>query len=213
MVTHKAVRLGACGSFARVALGVCTGYAGPGFAMARGMSSFKANVEEIARRAREKMDDGAVTASYKADREKVVEVLNEVLATETVCTLRYRNHYFMAKGVHAPGIEEEFLEHSKEEQAHADLVAKRIAELGGTPNLNPKGLAERSHAQYGEGETLIDMIREDLIAERIAVGTYSEIVRWLGNDDPTTRRMMEDLLAKEEEHADDMAKLLARIGH
>jgi bacterioferritin len=177
------------------------------------MSSFKANLEEIRRRAREKMDDGAVTTSYKADREKVIEVLNEVLATETVCTLRYRSHYFMAKGVHAPGVEDEFLEHANEEQVHADLVAKRIAELGGTPNLNPAGLAERSHAQYGEGETLIDMIREDLIAERIAIGTYSEIVRWLGNDDPTTRRMMEELLAKEEEHADDMAKLLGRIGH
>jgi len=177
------------------------------------MSSFKADIEEIRRRAREKMDDGAVTSSYQADREKVIEVLNEVLATETVCTLRYRNHYFMAKGVHAPGVEDEFLEHANEEQQHADRVAKRIAELGGTPNLNPSGLADRSHAQYGEGETLIDMIREDLIAERIAIGTYSEIVRWLGNDDPTTRRMMEELLAKEEEHADDMAKLLGRIGH
>jgi bacterioferritin len=177
------------------------------------MSSFKANMEEIRRRAREKMDDGAVTASYRADRDKVIEVLNEVLATETVCTLRYRNHYFMAKGVHAPGIEEEFLEHSNEEQKHADRVAKRIAELGGVPNLNPEGLAQRSHAQYGEGETLIDMIREDLIAERIAIGTYSEIIRWVGNDDPTTRRLMEELLATEEEHADDMAKLLGRIGH
>ena len=177
------------------------------------MSSFKVDIEEISRRAREKMDDGAVTASYKADREKVCEVLNEVLATETVCTLRYRSHYFMAKGVHAPGVEEEFLEHANEEQEHADLVAKRIAELGGTPNLNPEGLATRSHAQYGTAETLPEMIREDLIAERIAVGTYSEIVRWLGNDDPTTRRLMESLLAKEEEHADDMAKLLSRVGH
>ena len=177
------------------------------------MSSFKADLEEIRRRAREKMDDGAVTGSYMADREKVIEVLNEVLATETVCTLRYKSHYFKAKGVHAPGIEDEFLEHANEEQEHADRVAKRIAELGGTPNLNPAGLAERSHAQYGEGETLMDMIKENLIAERIAIATYSEIVRWLSNDDPTTRRMMEDLLATEEEHADDMAKLLGRIGH
>jgi bacterioferritin len=177
------------------------------------MSSFKADIEEIRRRAREKMDDGAVTSSYHADREKVIEVLNEVLATETVCTLRYRSHYFMAKGVHAPGVEDEFLEHANEEQMHADRVAKRIAELGGVPNLNPEGLAARSHAEYGEGETLIDMIREDLIAERIAIGTYSEIVRWLGNDDPTTRRMMEEILATEEEHADDMSKLLGRIGH
>jgi bacterioferritin len=177
------------------------------------MSSFKADIEEIRRRAKEKMDEGAVTDNYRADREAVIEVLNEVLATETVCTLRYRSHYFMAKGVHAPGVEDEFLEHANEEQQHADQVAKRIAELGGNPNLNPAGLAERSHAQYGEAETLIDMIREDLIAERIAIGTYSEIVRWLGNDDPTTRRLMEELLAKEEEHADDMAKLLGRIGH
>jgi bacterioferritin len=176
------------------------------------MNTFKADIEEIRRRAQDKMSDGAVTAFYKADRGKVVEVLNEVLATETVCTLRYRNHYFMAKGIHASGVEDEFLEHAKEEQVHADRVAKRITELGGTPNLNPEGLATRSHAQYGEGARLEDMIKEDLIAERIAIATYSEIVRWLGNDDPTTRRMMEELLAKEEEHADDMAKLLARVG-
>jgi bacterioferritin len=176
------------------------------------MNTFKADIEEIRRRAGEKMADGAVTAFYRADREKVIEVLNEVLATEIVCTLRYRGHYFMAKGVHAPGIEEEFLEHANEEQAHADRVAKRITELGGTPNLNPEGLASRSHAQYGSGENLTELIKEDLLAERIAIATYSEIVRWLGNDDPTTRRMMEELLATEEEHADDMAKLLARFG-
>lgn len=177
------------------------------------MDSFKADIEEIRRRAMEKMDDGAVTAYYRADKERVVEVLNEVLATETVCTLRYRAHYFMAKGVHAPGIEDEFLEHAKEEQIHADRVAKRITELGGIPDLNPAGLAARSHAQYGIGDTLNDMIKEDLIAERIAVATYSEIIRWLGNDDPTTRRMMEEILANEEEHADDMANLLARMIH
>jgi bacterioferritin len=176
------------------------------------MNSFKADIEEIRRRAMEKMDEGAVTASYRADRERVIEVLNEVLATETVCTLRYRSHYFRAKGVHAPGIEDEFLEHANQEQQHADRVAKRITELGGTPNLDPEGLATRSHAQYGEGETLTEMIREDLIAERIAIATYSEIVRWLGADDPTTRRMMEEILATEEEHADDMVKLLVRMG-
>lgn len=175
------------------------------------MNTFKADIEEIRRRAMQKMDDGAVTASYQADRERVCEVLNEVLATETVCTLRYRNHYFMAKGIHASGVEEEFLEHAKEEQQHADMVAKRITELGGTPNLNPEGLATRSHAQYGTGETLEDMIKEDLIAERIAIATYSEIVRWLANEDPTTRRLIEEILAKEEEHADDMAKLLSRV--
>jgi bacterioferritin len=176
------------------------------------MNMFKADIEEIRRRAMEKMEDGAVTASYRADRTRVCEVLNEVLATETVCTLRYRSHYFMAKGVHSPGIEDEFLKHANEEQVHADLVAKRITELGGKPNLDPAGLATRSHAEYGSGETLNAMIKEDLIAERIAIATYSEIVRWLGNDDPTTRRMMEELLATEEEHADDMAKLLARVG-
>lgn len=176
------------------------------------MNTFKADLEEIRRRAKEKMDEGAVTSSYGADRERVIEVLNEVLATETVCTLRYRAHYFMAKGVHAPGIEDEFLEHANDEQAHADRVAKRITELGGKPDLDPAGLASRSHAEYGAAETLNDMVKDDLIAERIAIATYSEIVRWLGNDDPTTRRMMEDLLATEEEHADDMAKLLARFG-
>ena len=176
------------------------------------MNTFKADIEEIRRRALEKMDDGAVTASYQADREKVIEVLNEVLATETVCTLRYRNHYFMARGIHATGVEEEFLEHANQEQQHADMVAKRICELGGTPNLDPAGLATRSHAQYGEGGSLDEMIREDLVAERIAVATYSEIIRWLANDDPTTRRMMEEILATEEEHADDMAKLLSRVG-
>lgn len=176
------------------------------------MNVFKADMEEIRRRAMEKIDQGAVTASYKADRERVVEVLNEVLATETVCVLRYKSHYYRAKGVHAPGVADEFLEHATEEQDHADRVAKRITELGGTPNLDPTGLATRSHAQYGSGETLNDMIKEDLIAERIAIGTYSEIVRWLANDDATTRRLIEDLLAKEEEHADDLANLLARMG-
>jgi bacterioferritin len=176
------------------------------------MNTFKADIEEIRRRALEKMDDGAVTASYRADREKVVEILNEVLATETVCTLRYRNHYFMAKGVNAPGVADEFLEHANDEQQHADRVAKRITELNGTPNLNPVGLATRSHAEYGTAETLQEMIREDLVAERIAIATYSEIIRWLGTEDVTTRRLMEDLLAKEEEHADDMANLLSRIG-
>ncbi|TMQ14921.1 MAG: bacterioferritin [Deltaproteobacteria bacterium] len=175
------------------------------------MNSFMADIEDIRRRALEKMDDGAVTASYRADRDKVIDVLNEVLATETVCTLRYRSHYFMARGIHASGVEDEFLEHAKQEQEHADRVAKRITELGGRPNLDPEGLAARSHAQYGEGEQLEDMIKEDLVAERIAIATYSEIVRWLGTDDPTTRRMMEELLATEEEHADDMAKLLSRV--
>ena len=175
------------------------------------MESFKADIEEIRKRALSKMEDGAVTPFYKADRQKVIDVLNDVLATETVCTLRYRNHYFMATGINSSGVEDEFLEHANQEQQHADMVAKRITELGGVPNLDPEGLATRSHASYGTGKTLEEMIKEDLVAERIAIATYSEIIRWIGNDDPTTRRMMESLLATEEEHADDMAKLLVRI--
>ena len=177
------------------------------------MGTFKADIEGIRKRAKEKMEDGAVTGNYKADKDAVISVLNEVLATETVCVLRYKNHYFMAKGIHAGGVEKEFLEHANDEQEHADKVAKRITELGGNADLNPATLTTRSHAEYGEGETLEEMIREDLVAERIAVATYSEIIRWLGNDDPTTRRLIEELLAKEEEHADDMSKLLTRVGH
>jgi bacterioferritin len=134
-----------------------------------------------------------------------------VLATEIVCTLRYKNHYFMAQGIHSQAIAEEFLEHSKEEEQHADLVAKRITELGGVPNMSPRDLATRSHALYVECDTLLDMIKEDLVAERIAVATYNEIIRWLGDDDITTRRMIEAILAKEEEHADDLQKLLVHM--
>jgi bacterioferritin len=176
------------------------------------MNTFKTDIEQIRKRAREKMEDGPITASYQADRKKVIEVLNEVLATEIVCTLRYKNHYYMAQGIHAQAVAAEFLEHAKEEESHADMVAKRITELNGTPNFDPDGLKTRSHAEYKQCDTLEDMIREDLVAERIAVSTYSEIIRWLANEDPTTRRMIEEILAKEEEHADDLAKLLVRIG-
>lgn len=176
------------------------------------MNTFKADFEEIRRRAREKMEEGPITAAYHADRQKVIDVLNEVLATEIVCTLRYKAHYYLAQGIHSQAVANEFLQHAKEEELHADMVAKRITELTGRPNFNPDGLHTRSHAEYSEGAKLEDMIREDLVAERIAVGTYSEIIRWLANDDPTTRRLMEEILAKEEEHADDLAKLLARIG-
>jgi bacterioferritin len=169
---------------------------------------FRADMELIRRRAREKMDQGAVTSAYLADREQVVAVLNEVLATEIVCTLRYKYHYHMARGFHGDAVAAEFLEHANEEQAHADQVAHRITQLGGMPNLNPEGLATRSHAEYRETTDLVEMIREDLAAERVAIATYSEIIRWLGDDDPTTRRMMEEILAKEEEHADDLAMLL-----
>ncbi|KAB2889455.1 MAG: bacterioferritin [Kofleriaceae bacterium] len=172
------------------------------------METFKTDLEQIRKRAREKMLDGAVTGAYLADRERVIEVLNEVLATEIVCTLRYKNHYYMAAGIHASSVAAEFLEHANEEQAHADAVAKRITELGGNPNYDPAGLATRSHAEYREGRNLEDMIKEDLVAERVAIETYAEIVRWLGDDDVTTRRLIEELLAKEEEHADELSNLL-----
>ena len=173
---------------------------------------FLTDIQELRRRARQHMEQGAVTSSYLADREKVIHILNEVLATELVCVLRYKRHYFMATGIHAQAVAEEFLEHANEEQSHADLVADRITQLGGEPDLNPEGLAMRSHSQYVEWKSLLDMVREDLVAERIAVESYNEIIRYLGNDDPTTRVVMEQILAKEEEHADDMKKLLETLG-
>jgi bacterioferritin len=172
------------------------------------MNTFKTDLEQIRKRARDRMLDGAVTGAYLADRERVIEVLNEVLATEIVCVLRYKNHYYMSSGIHASSVASEFLEHANEEQAHADAVAKRITELGGAPNLDPAGLATRSHAEYRQGGNLEEMITEDLVAERVAIETYAQIVRWLGDDDVTTRRLMEELLAKEEEHADDLSNLL-----
>jgi bacterioferritin len=157
------------------------------------------------------MEKRAVTEGYKADREAVLRVLNEALATEIVCVLRYKRHYYMAAGIHAQAGVEEFLQHANEEQGHADMIAERITQLNGEPNLNPDGLTARSHSQYVEGKTLLDMIREDLVAERIAVESYSEIIRYLGNDDSTSRIMMEKILAMEEEHADDMKKLLETL--
>jgi len=173
---------------------------------------FKSDIEAIRARARKHMMDGAVTGAYKADRDRVLEVLNEVLATEIVCVLRYKSHYYRARGIYKEPVAAEFLEHAAEEQAHADRVSERIAQLGGEPNLNPEGLAARSHSEYRGGESLRELIQEDLVAERIAVETYSEIIRWLADDDPTTRRMMEDILAQEEEHADDLLDLLERSG-
>ena len=172
---------------------------------------FVSDIQELRRRARQHMEMGAVTSSYKADRETVIRILNEVLATEIVCTLRYKRHYYMATGIHAQAVAEEFLEHAKEEQSHADIAAERITQLGGAPNFNPEGLATRSHAQYVEGASLMDMVREDLVAERIAVESYNEIIRYLGTDDHTTRIAIEQILAKEEEHADDMKKLLETL--
>lgn len=173
---------------------------------------FKTDLQAIQRRARAKMEEGAITGAYLADRGQVLDVLNEVLATEIVCILRYKNHYFMASGINAGPVANEFLQHANEEQMHADWVAQRITQLGGTPNFNPEGLATRSHAEYHEGGSLDEMIREDLVAERVAIETYSEIIRWLGNDDPTTRRIIEDILKMEEEHADDLASLLVTLG-
>jgi len=170
--------------------------------------TFQADIEAIRKRAREKMEDGAITGAYKADPNKVIEVLNEALATELVCVMRYRNHYYMASGIHAEAVAAEFKEHADNEQEHADWISERIVQLGGVPNWNPAGLTTRAHAEYRECEELEDMIRENLVAERIAIETYAEIVRWLGNDDPTTRRLMERILEVEEEHADDMKTLL-----
>jgi len=169
---------------------------------------FLTDVKTLRDRARKHIDEGSVTAGYAADRDTVLKLLNDALATELVCTLRYRRHYFMARGIHSQSVAQEFLEHSNDEQAHADQIAERIVQLGGEPDFAPQGLATRSHAEYVEGTSLTSMIKEDLIAERIAIDSYREIVQYLGERDPTSRRMMEEILAKEEEHADDLADLL-----
>ena|SRR5579862_3051369 len=172
---------------------------------------FLSDISEIRRRARQHIEDGAVTDTYKGDRKTVLRVLNEALATEIVCVLRYKRHHYMAKGIHSQAVAEEFLEHAAEEQEHADMIAERITQLDGEPNFNPEGLLTRSHSEYVEGESLVEMIKEDLVAERIAVESYSEIIRYLSDNDPTSRRMMEEILAKEEEHAEDMKTLLETI--
>ncbi len=169
---------------------------------------FLTDIKTLRERARRHIEQGAVTEGYSADRETVNKLLNEALATEIVCVLRYKRHYFMASGIHAEGVAAEFLQHANEEQGHADQIAQRIVQLGGAPNFNPEGLLTRSHAEYIEGETLTDMIKEDLVAERIAIDSYRDMINYLGNDDPTTRRMMEGILAMEEEHADDLVNLL-----
>lgn len=173
---------------------------------------FLTDIEAIRKRAREHIDQGAITAGYTADRETVIKLLNEALATEIVCTLRYKYHYFMASGIHSQAVKAEFLEHAQQEQEHADRIAERITQLDGKPNFNPDGLLSRAHADYAEGADLVDMIKEDLIAERIAIDTYRAIIEYIGGDDPTTRRLMEEVLAQEEEHAEDMATLLAQLG-
>ena len=177
------------------------------------MSDFVLDVRNIRERARKHMEDGAVTGGNKADRKRVIEVLNEVLATELVCVLRYKRHYYMARGMNSDSVKAEFLQHASEELQHADWIAERITQLDGAPNFNPEGIAQRSHAEYDESSDLQSMIRADLLAGRIAIESYSDIVRWLGNDDPTTRKMIEDILKMEEEHANDMADLLPRVAN
>ncbi len=169
---------------------------------------FLTDIKTLRERARQHIEQGAVTPGYRADRETIIKLLNEALATEIVCVLRYKRHYFMASGINAQSVAAEFLEHANDEQAHADQIAKRIVQLAGEPNFSPEGLLTRSHAEYVEGKSLIDMIKEDLVAERIAIDSYREMIHYMGNDDPTTRRMLEEILATEEEHAEDLVSLL-----
>ncbi|WP_081861977.1 ferritin-like domain-containing protein [Cupriavidus sp. SK-3] len=168
------------------------------------------DVKALRERARKHTADGAVTQDYGADRTTVLKLLNEALATELVCVLRYRRHYFMAKGIHAEPVAAEFKVHSDEEQGHADRIAARIVQLGGAPDFSPDTLSARSHSEYVEAGSLSDMIRENLVAERIAIESYREMVQYMGDRDPTTRRMLEDILAVEEEHADDLADMLVK---
>jgi bacterioferritin len=169
------------------------------------------DVATLRKRAREDLDNGAVTAGYGADRATVLRLLNEALATELVCTLRYRRHYFMADGLESESVKQEFLQHAQEELGHADRIAARIVQLDGQPDFNPRTLTERSHAEYVPGDTLESMIREDLVAERIAIDSYRQMIAYLGSHDPTTRRLLEDILAVEEEHAEDMSSMLQGV--
>jgi len=174
-------------------------------------SPYITDLQEIRRRAREHVERGPVTDQYRADRATVLRLLDEALATEVVCALRYRRHYHVAMGIHARPIAAEFLEHATEEEQHAERIAERIVQLGGQPDYNPAGLLSRSHSEYTEGTTLLETVREDLVAERIAIESYTEIIRYLGEDDPTTRRLMEEILAKEEEHAEDLVTILGAL--
>ena len=170
------------------------------------------DVKTLRTRARQGIEDGAMTAGYKAKAETVITLLNEALATEIVCALRYKHHYFMATGLSSLSVKGEFLQHATEEQVHADQLAERIVQLGGEPNLSPEGLLSRSHSEYVEGASLVEMITEDLIAERIAIDSYRELITYVGTDDPTTRKVLEGILAQEEEHAEDLASLLKELG-
>ncbi|MDI1361334.1 ferritin-like domain-containing protein [Methylotenera sp.] len=169
------------------------------------------DIKTLRARARKDIEEGAVTSGYAADRKVVIKLLNEALATELVCVLRYKRHHFMAKGIHSESIKAEFLQHANEEMAHADSLAKRITELGGEPDFSPDGLSERSHAEYVAGDTLNAMIKEDLIAERIAIESYREMIAYLTDTDPTTQKLLKEILAMEEEHAEDLASLMSNI--
>ena len=174
----------------------------------------EANLTDVATlrsRARQNVENGAVTEGYDAEREEIIRLLNASLATELVCVLRYKRHYFMASGVKAQIAAEEFLEHATQEAEHADKLAERIVQLGGEPEFNPDLLSKNSHAQYVAGNNLKEMVYEDLVAERIAVDSYREIIQYIGDKDPTTRRLFEEILAQEEEHADDMADILESL--
>jgi len=175
------------------------------------MAEFLSDIEAIRARAREHIEQGPITESYGADRKRVIDVLNEVLATELVCVLRYKRHYYTATGINSGPVAAEFLEHANEEQQHADMVAHRIVQLGGEPDFSPEGLATRSHSEYDASSDLLQMVREDLVAERVAITSYQEIVRWLGDGDPTTRRVIEEILEQEEEHADDLLTIIQRM--
>jgi bacterioferritin len=173
--------------------------------------SFLDTIEAIRKRARAHIEKGAVTEGYQAPVETVLRLLNEALATEIVCVLRYKRHYYMASGIHAQAVATEFLEHATQEQEHADMIAARIVQLGGEPNYDPDGLSDRSHSEYVAGSSLVDMIREDLVAERVAIDSYSQMIRFLADRDPSTRVMLEKILAAEEEHAEDLANLLVTL--
>jgi len=170
--------------------------------------SLLSDIQTLRTQARLHIEEGAVTSGYAADRETVLKLLNEALATEIVCVLRYKRHYFMATGIHAEPVAAEFLAHANEELQHADRIAERIVQLRGEPNFSPDGLSLRSHAEYVEGDSLKEMIKEDLVAERIAIESYREMVAYIAEKDPTTRRVLEEILAGEEEHADDLVSLL-----
>lgn len=172
---------------------------------------FLTDIQTLRKRARDTIEQGAVTSGYRANRTAVIRLLNEALATEIVCVLRYKRHYFMAQGLYAESVAAEFQEHAREEQDHADRIAERIVQLNGEPDLSPEGLLTRSHSEYVEGGTMVDMIKEDLVAERIAIDSYREIIGYLADNDPTTRRLMEEILAREEEHAEDLVSLLQDI--